>query len=140
MNRATKGIQTAKRFKIESSPEFILVRQGKFYRYNLKKYDIESLIGFATSWFKNVNSEKIKAPKSTFDKLIDTIVIKLKELPKHMELLMSIINDYPVVALSMFALFAILILLKLFKRKPQESKQDKQDSKKDQKKNVKKEK
>lgn len=116
VNRVAKGIQTAKRFKIDSSPEFILIRQGKFYRYNLKKYDIESFVGFATSWFKNVGAEKVKVPASGFDNLIDSIVAKLKELPNVKE----VAAEYPMVVYSVAGLVLIYVLLKMLKRKPEE--------------------
>lgn len=51
VNRATKGVLTAKRFKVERVPEFIFLRAGKYYRYNLKQYDVESFVGFATTWY-----------------------------------------------------------------------------------------
>jgi thiol-disulfide isomerase/thioredoxin len=117
VNRATKGIQTAKRFKIETVPSFILVRQGKFYRYNLKKYDIESLVGFAQTWFKNVGAEKIIVPKSPFENLIDGIVENIKNLPRVRDHILSTFNDYPLAILLFGLCLPILfVLIKIFRR------------------------
>ncbi|XP_070509255.1 thioredoxin domain-containing protein [Chironomus tepperi] len=137
VNRVTKGILTAKRFRVETSPVFILIRQGKFYRYNLKKYDIESFVGFASSWFKSVGAEKVKVPASEFDNLIDGIVSKLKTLPNIKELAL---NEYPIVFYSAAALIVIFVLLKLFKKGPKEVKTETKKEEKQAKKNVKKEK
>ncbi|CAG9797940.1 unnamed protein product [Chironomus riparius] len=137
VNRITKGILTAKRFRVDTSPVFVLIRQGKFYRYNLKKYDIESFVGFASSWFKNVGAEKVKVPASQFDSLIDGIVGKLKEMPNVKELAL---NEYPIVFYSVAALFVIFVLLKLFKKNPQATQTEQKKEEKTAKKNVKKEK
>jgi len=137
VNRVSKGILTAKRFRVDTSPVFILIRQGKFYRYNLKKHDIESFVGFASSWFKNVGSEKIKVPASDFDNLIDGIVAKLKAMPNVKELAL---NEYPLVFYSVASLLVIFVLLKLLKKSPQDTQTEKKDDEKKAKKNVKKEK
>ncbi len=34
------------------------------YRYTIGKYDIKSLMGFATGFYKNVNSEPVPLPKT----------------------------------------------------------------------------
>ena len=53
VNRATKGKLTASRFKAVATgvPEIIFLRSGKFYTYNMKQYDVQSFVGFATSWY-----------------------------------------------------------------------------------------
>lgn len=49
------------------------------YRYELGKFDIESLTSFtAKGWYKNVKSEKVPIELSWFDNLTDSIVKKLK--------------------------------------------------------------
>lgn len=117
-NTGTKGIQTSKRFKVEKVPTFILIRKGKYYRYNLKNYEVESLIGFATKTFQNFGAEAIKAQASPFENLIDTIVEKLKQMPNIRDNAFSYINDYPLLVLSTAIVFVLYILVKLFKGKP----------------------
>lgn len=62
VNRGRGGVLTGKRFKVEKSPEFLLLRQGKFYRYELKNYEINSFVTFAQTWYKNVAAEKVPTP------------------------------------------------------------------------------
>ncbi|KAG5675438.1 hypothetical protein PVAND_005342 [Polypedilum vanderplanki] len=127
VNRVTKGIQTAKRFRVESVPQFILIKQGKFYRYNLKKYDIESFIGFAQTWYKNVGAEKIAVPKSPFENLIDTIVEYLKNMPRVKDLALSSFNEYPLVVIAA-SVVILLVFMKLL-RKPAVTASEKKKSK-----------
>ncbi|CAH1100544.1 unnamed protein product [Psylliodes chrysocephalus] len=47
VNKAGNGAVTARRFDVTGVPSFILFRQGKMYRYNLQKFDINSLSDFA---------------------------------------------------------------------------------------------
>ena len=116
VNRATKGIQTAKRFKVEKVPEFILIRQGKFYRYNLKQYDEESFVGFATSWFNRLTAEKVTTPATPFENLVGFIVERLKEMPSWKNITMSFINNNPMPVLVATSSFIILLLVFLFKK------------------------
>lgn len=88
VNRATKGILTAKRFKVEQVPEVIFLRAGKYYRYNLKNQDIESFVGFATSWYNRVTAEKVATPASPFESLVELIVEKLKAVPNWQDVVM----------------------------------------------------
>lgn len=125
VNIGTKGIQTAKRFKVEKVPSFILIRKGKFYRYNLKNYEIETLVGFATKTFQNFGAESIKPQASPFENLIDSIVEKLKQLPDIKILIFSAINDYPLLILCIASVLIIYVLLKLFKsNKPKKSEKE----------------
>lgn len=48
-----KSRDTAVRFNIENVPQIILLRQGKYYLYELPKYDFKSLETFAKDWYKN---------------------------------------------------------------------------------------
>ncbi|XP_005181499.1 uncharacterized protein LOC101896455 [Musca domestica] len=60
INRLEAGISTAKRFGIVESPEFILLRQGKVYRYKSKLYTAQQFIDFATKDFaKQTNPEAV---------------------------------------------------------------------------------
>lgn len=38
------------------------IRQGKFYRYEIAKYDVKSFVSFAQEWFRNAHEERIKVP------------------------------------------------------------------------------
>ena len=39
-------------------------RLGKMYRYNLEKYDPDSLLSFMNGFYKNLPAEKIPLPKT----------------------------------------------------------------------------
>lgn len=62
VDRGRGGVLTAKRFRVEKSPTVVLVRQGKFYRYDLNNLEIASFVSFAQSWYKNVAAEKVPVP------------------------------------------------------------------------------
>lgn len=79
VNKATTGAATGRRFDIGSVPAFILFKQGKMYRYEIQKYDVQSLVSFAKDWYKNVKGERVPLPKSPFDDLIALIVQYLKQ-------------------------------------------------------------
>lgn len=112
VNRATKGVLSAKRFKVEQVPEFILLRQGKYYRYNLKQFEVESFVGFATSWFNRLTAEKVLTPATPFENVIDFVVQKLKQLPHLKDISMSYANENPLPVLV--ALSAALIFFAVF--------------------------
>lgn len=119
VNRGAKGVLTAKRFKVEQAPEFILLRPGKYYRFNLKQYDVETFVSFATTWYNKLTAEKVATPSTPFEDVVDFIVQRLKDLPNLRIISMNFINDnsFPVlVAIStVFILFAVYI----FKSKTQ---------------------
>lgn len=115
VNRGTKGIDTAKRFKVQQVPEFILLRQGKFYRYNLKKYDVETFVGFATSWYNRVAAEKVIAPSTPFENIVELVVLKLKAMPKFTN-----INDnpFPLIVLVSIVFLPLFIFLMRREKSP----------------------
>ena len=53
-------------------------RQGQMYRYEMGKYDVDSIISFASHWYKNVKSERVPRELTWFDQVTDDIVIQLK--------------------------------------------------------------
>ncbi|CRK86253.1 CLUMA_CG000176, isoform A [Clunio marinus] len=111
VNRGTIGAITAKRFKITNAPEFILLRPGKFYRYNLRNYEIESFVNFATTWYNRLTPEKVKPLATPFEKLVNLVVDQLKNLPKFDDFFAessSLIIFIPGCLLLLFALFFIL--------------------------------
>ena len=53
------------------------------YKYELGKYDVESIISFTSKgWFRNVRGEKVPHEPSWFDDLTDDIVKYLKVYSK----------------------------------------------------------
>ncbi|KAH8293097.1 hypothetical protein KR044_002675, partial [Drosophila immigrans] len=68
VNALAAGVSTAKRFNIVSAPEFILLRQGKFYRYTLKEFTPQAFIEFAEGGFaKTSHPEPVPALASLMD-------------------------------------------------------------------------
>lgn len=120
INKSNRGKETAKRFKVEQTPEIILLRQGKFYRYNLKKYDVESFTGFAQTWFKNIVPEKVQTPATPFELLIDSIVLKLKsyskEIPNFKATLLSYAGEHTLTLLFAIAGIFIILLILILKK------------------------
>ena len=49
------------------------------YRYELGKYDVDSIVSFTSNgWYRNVRGEKVPHEPSWFDELTDDIVKYLK--------------------------------------------------------------
>lgn len=119
VNIGRNGMLTGKRFKIEKKPEFILLRQGKYYRYNINKMDIESFVSFAQTWYKNITPEKVQATATPFENLVEAIVKHLKAMPNMIELSKNMANDSPLILLaiasSIFLMF-VIILYSVFKK------------------------
>lgn len=109
VNRGTKGVLTAKRFKVDQVPEFIFLRLGKYYRYNLKNHDIESFVGFAKTWYHKLTPEKVITPATPFENLVDSAVKALKDLPNVKQMFER--NPLPFVVVSTFACLLVLVLL-----------------------------
>lgn len=124
VNRATKGILTAKRFKVDHAPEFIFLRMGKFYRYNLKKFDVESFVGFASSWYNRVAAEKVVTPATPFETLVDFTVDKMRKSIENLKVL-------PASILPAFIALVLLIVVIFAIKKSKASKSVKQNSKKE---------
>lgn len=81
VNKYTTGAATARRFNVFDVPEFILFRQSKLYRYQIKKHDVNAFVLFAKDWYRNVNGEKVPVPQSPFDDLTLMIANFLRENP-----------------------------------------------------------
>jgi len=86
VNKYTTGASTARRFNVFDVPEFILFRQGKMYRYQIPKYDVNAFVSFAKDWWKNAHGEKIPVPQSPFDDLTQMCANFLRENPWVMKL------------------------------------------------------
>lgn len=101
-----KGSATANRFLVKEVPSFIFLRQGKFYRYEIKKYDVKSFVTFAQEWYKNATPEKVPVPQSPFDQVVEQAVYYLKTMPDHINVLKS---EYPAIFYVLFALTIFVI-------------------------------
>lgn len=115
-----KGKETASRFNVKKAPEFIFLRQGKYYRYEITKYDIKSFVTFAQDWYKNAKAERVPVPLSPFDNLVELAVQHLKQLPDYYA---RLYNDYPYVVyacatglLFIVGGFALAIILAIITR------------------------
>jgi hypothetical protein len=84
---------------------------GKYYRYNLKQYEIDSFVGFATTWYSKLTPEKVTVPATPFENLVDLIVQQLKQLPNMKRL----INENPLPALVIASLSFLIFLVFIFK-------------------------
>ena len=71
-------------------------RLGKMYRYTVEKFDMASLEGFATGFYKNMKAESVPLPKSPFDDLVQLCVDYLEEYPA----LFAVMVGIPLVLLA----------------------------------------
>merc|ERR1719308_765102 len=83
VNKETYGEKTGRRFELglEDKPDIILFRLGRMYKYEVAKYDPESLTSFMTGFYKNYPALSIPLPKSPFDDLVQLCVDYLKAYP-----------------------------------------------------------
>ncbi|XP_031625070.1 thioredoxin domain-containing protein [Contarinia nasturtii] len=127
-----RGIKTAKRFGVQKAPEFIFIRQGNFYRYDIPKYDIKSFVSFAQEFYRNARAEKIKAPASPFDELVASIVMYIKSYQANG--INNLINDntylLPAITVIGFILFILVLKCCLRFRKSGDEQKKKEKSKK----------
>jgi len=119
VNKETYGEKTGRRFGLglDANPAIIYFRLGKMYRYQLEKYDPESMFNFVDGFYKNYPAEAIPLPKTPFDDLVQLCVDYLKE--------------YPLIVGASLAAPILLLLAFLYLMKPEEEKRRK--SKKDRK-------
>lgn len=101
-----KGRITADRFLIKDVPSFIFLRQGKYYRYEVGKHDIKSLVTFAQDWYKNVSPVKVPVPPSPFDQLVEKTVYYLKHLPVFVN---DLYNHYPTVYYIILGMIVFIV-------------------------------
>ncbi|XP_075167144.1 protein disulfide-isomerase A4 [Haematobia irritans] len=110
VNRLEAGISTAKRFGIVESPEFILLRQGKIYRYKPKQYTAQKFIDFATKdYAKQTNPEPVPAEEANINSFISD---QLKSLADNQQLILIICG-----VLAVVILLAVIIACKASKKK-----------------------
>ncbi|XP_059611959.1 thioredoxin domain-containing protein [Phlebotomus argentipes] len=126
VNKGALGSSTARRFNIQRVPEFIFIRQGKYYKYEIKKFDVKSLVTFAQDWYKNATPHKVPVPQSPFDNLVDLGVQVVQKSVKFAEKAM---NEYPYLVLFITVGFGLTFLCALlalfFKNKKSKTQQQK---------------
>lgn len=134
MEKGGKGSTTADRFRIDGVPAFIFLRQGKFYRYEIKKFDIKSFVTFAQDWYKNTTPEMVPIPQSPFDRVVGHTVHYLKHIPKLVD---QLYNESPILYYSLLGLllfvitgFTAAIVLAIITRLKADSKSSKTQTKK----------
>merc|ERR1712048_106943 len=94
---------------------------GRMYRYNLDKYDPESLLSFMNGFYKNLPAESIPLPKSPFDDLVQLCVDYLKEYP-------ALVGGCLAVPFIMVLGFWLLMRSEEEKPRKSKKKKDKSDS------------
>jgi len=129
MNKGSTGAVTGRRMGVTSLPSLVFFRLGRLYRYEVEKYDIDSISSFITGWYKNVQGESIPLPKTPFDDLVQMCVDYIREYP----LLIALMIGIPV-----FLLLSFIYLMrpdepprKKKKKKDKEKEKDKSKEKKE---------
>jgi len=125
INKDTVGIQTAKRFNVLKAPEFIFIRQGKFYRYEIPNHDIESFVSFAQEFYKNARAERVPVPSSPFEELVSLTVEFLKNGAWR-----KYLGDLPLSSLAIISsgvMIVLFVLLRLVGKKPKKEEKKKKE-------------
>eukprot|EP00092_Neocalanus_flemingeri_P095662 GFUD01121711.1.p1 GENE.GFUD01121711.1~~GFUD01121711.1.p1 ORF type:complete len:330 (-),score=111.08 GFUD01121711.1:332-1321(-) len=124
INKETSGEKTGRRFELglEDKPDFILFRHGSMYRYQVDKYDPESLSSFIAGFYKNYPAQAIPLPKSPFDELVQLWVDYLKGNKEiNVGELQNYLNAYPLLMGSFLCVPVLLVVaLLLFMRSDEE--------------------
>jgi len=125
MNKGSTGAVTGRRMGVTHLPSLVFFRNGRLYRYEVEKYDIDSLSSFITGWYKNVPGESIPLPKTPFDDVVQMCVDYMREYPLLVVLMIGI------------PLFLLLSFIYLMRPEPEpkrkkKKKKDKTPDKKEQ--------
>jgi len=123
IDKSGDGGVTARRFAVSDTPSFILFRHGKLYRYELTTFTVQSLVDFATNFYRNSKSEAVPIPKSPFDDFTEMIVEKMRENPQVVKL-------GSIIATIVIILGLIVAFMGSKKPEPSPKKKDKVQSKK----------
>ncbi|KAH8393899.1 hypothetical protein KR215_006106 [Drosophila sulfurigaster] len=119
VNALAAGVSTAKRFNVVETPEFILLRQGKLYRYTLKEFTPQAFIEFAEGGFTKTSHPE---PVPPIAGLMDDI--SLKQILEH-------VSSYGPLPLAIVGGLSLIILVYILKsvckssEKPKKTKKDK---------------
>lgn len=106
VDKSEQGSATAERFQVENVPAFVFMRQGKFYKYDIGKYDIKSFVRFAQDWYKNVTPEKVPVPQTPFDRVLGHAVHYVKLIPQFIN---QVQNESPLLYYSMVGMFLFVV-------------------------------
>merc|ERR1719427_1622381 len=127
VNKETYGEKTGRRFELglEDKPDILFFRLGKMYRYNVEKYDPESLSSFISKSYSDFPAEDIPLPKSPLSDLVQLCLDYLSAYP----LLVGTCLCVPVLLLVAF----LLIMRSDDEPKPRKSKKKKKEEQKEKK-------
>jgi len=120
MNKGSTGAVTGRRMGVTNLPSLVFFRLGRLYRYEVEKYDIDSISSFINGWYKNVQGESIPLPKTPFDDLVQMCVDYMREYP----LLVVVMVGIP-----LFLLLSFLYLMKPDSEPPRKKKKKKDKEK-----------
>ncbi|VVC34455.1 Thioredoxin-like fold,Thioredoxin domain [Cinara cedri] len=81
INRHIGGAITSRRFNINQSPTFILLRRGAMYKYTLSHVNVESLLKFVEEDYNLTVKIQVPQPKSMFDDFVHMCFDMLRENP-----------------------------------------------------------
>lgn len=99
VNAMTAGVSTAKRFKVAKTPEFILLRQGKLYRYTAEDYTPKAFLEFAEGGYRKDTQPESVPPLPGF---MDEISVA------H---ILDYVNSFGILPLAIVGTLAVLALL-----------------------------
>jgi len=108
INRHIGGAITARRFSVNQSPTFVLLRRGVMYVYTLPDFTIESFLKFVEKDYQFTVKLQVPQPKSMFDDFVHMCFDVLRENPLAWKL-------------SLTVLVVILLCLVAFTRTPKSS-------------------
>jgi len=127
MNKGSTGAVTGRRMGVTNLPSLVFFRLGRLYRYEVEKYDIDSISSFITGWYKNVQGESIPLPKTPFDDFVQMCVDFMREYP----LLVLMIGIPLFLLLSATVVFFLLYLMRPETEEPRKKKKNKKGKEKD---------
>lgn len=122
MNKGSTGAVTGRRMGVTNLPSLVFFRLGRLYRYEVEKYDIDSISSFITGWYKNVQGESIPLPKTPFDDVVQMCVDYMREYPLLVVLMIGI---------PLFLLLSFIYLMRPETEEPRKKKKKKKDKEKD---------
>lgn len=88
------------------------IRQGKYYKYEIRIFDSKSFVHFVQAGYVNASPHPIPVPESPFDNVVEMGVRALTFTVENGRLLVA---KYPYVAIGIGSGFGVLILVMLAK-------------------------
>jgi len=125
VNKGSTGAVTGRRFAVAEVPALIYFRLGKMYRYNLEKYDVDSLNSFVGGFYKNLPGEPVPVPKTPFDDLVQMCVDYIRDYP----LMCAVCVGVPL--LLLLAFYFLMSGEDEYKKSKSKKKSKKKEAKKD---------